>query len=130
MAGGCAWACPLARLQLTNALTRKFSEIPWIKKRLEMMEEKMNHSISYMKLATGLVSAMLAGWLFVACSQTAAPAPNIVQRVEGEQATPPPPSGFLGSDYSLLQPPSSGSVPGQKAMLAYTNPNANFSQYN
>jgi Protein of unknown function (DUF3313) len=95
-----------------------------------MREEKMNQKISYVKLATGVASAALAGWLFVACSQTAAPAPNLVQRVEGEQAAPPPATGFLGSDYSLLQPPSSGSVPGQKAMLAYINPNANFSQYN
>jgi hypothetical protein len=101
-----------------------------MKMRLERMEEKMNQKISSVKLATGLVSAMLAGWLFVACSQTAAPGPNIVQRVEGEQPAPPPATGFLGSDYSLLQPPSSGSVPGQKAMLAYVNPNANFSQYN
>jgi hypothetical protein len=89
----------------------------------------MNYRSSHMKVAAGLTSAILAGSLFAACSQTAAPGPNIVQRVEGENAAPPPPAGFLGSDYSLLQPPSSGSVPGQKAMLAYINPNANFSQY-
>jgi hypothetical protein len=71
---------------------------------------------------------MLAGWLFVACSQTAAAGPNIVQRVEGEQPAPPPPTGFLGKDYSLLQPASAN--PGQKAELAYTNPNANFASYN
>src|SRR5690348_10610958 len=94
------------------------------------MEEKMKYKSSYMKFATGLASVMLAGWLFAACSQTTAPGPNIVQRVEGENPAPPPPTGFLGSDYSLLQPPSSGSVPGQKAMLAYINANANFSQYN
>jgi hypothetical protein len=90
----------------------------------------MNQQSSHMKVAAGLISAILAGWLLAACSQTAAPGPNIVQRFEGENAAPPPPTGFLGSDYSLLQPPSSGSVPGQKAMLAYINPNANFSQYN
>jgi len=90
----------------------------------------MNYKTDYAKLATGLACAMLAGWLFVACSQTTAPGPNIVQRVEGEQPAPPPATGFLGSDYSLLQPPSSGSVPGQKALLAYISPNANFSQYN
>ena len=77
-----------------------------------------------------LRSAKHSAKSFAACSQTAAPGQNIVQRVEGEQPAPPPPTGFLGSDYSLLQPPSSGSVPGQKAMLAYINPNANFSQYN
>jgi hypothetical protein len=90
----------------------------------------MNSKSSYCKITAGLASAMLAGWLVAGCSQTSAPGPNIVQRVEGEQAAPPPSTGFLGNDYSLLQPPSSGSIPGQKAMLAYINPNANFSQYN
>jgi Protein of unknown function (DUF3313) len=94
------------------------------------MEQKMNYKTSFVKLAAGLCCAALAGWLIAACSQTAAPGQSIVQRVEGEQPAPPPATGFLGSDYSLLQPPSSGSVPGQKAMLAYINPNANFSQYN
>jgi Protein of unknown function (DUF3313) len=94
------------------------------------MEEKMNHNSRSIRVAAGLLSALLAGWLFAACSQTAAPGPSIVQRVEGEQPAAPPPTGFLGSDYSLLQPPSSSSVSGQKAMLAYINPNANFSQYN
>ena len=90
----------------------------------------MNQTMHRAKVMTGLCSALVVGWLLTACSQTAAPGPNIIQRAEGEQAAPPPPTGFLGSDYSLLQPPSSGSVPGQKAMLAYINPNANFSQYN
>jgi hypothetical protein len=39
----------------------------------------------------------------------------------------PPPSGFLGSDYSLLKPEIPDS--GQKAALAYTNMNANFTSY-
>jgi Protein of unknown function (DUF3313) len=91
------------------------------------MEEKVNHKSSYLKLATGLASAMLAGWLLVACSETTGAAPNIVQRVEGEAPAPPPPSGFLGGDYSLLQPAAAN--PGQKAALAYTNPNANFASY-
>ncbi len=90
----------------------------------------MSHTTTYVKVAAGLCSVALAGWLLAACSQSAAPGQNIVQRVEGEQAAPPPPSGFLGSDYSLLQTPSSGSVQGQKAMLAYINPSASFSQYN
>jgi hypothetical protein len=101
-----------------------------MKKSLKMMEEKMNYRRTSVKLATCLASATVAGLLFIACSQTAAPGPNIVQRVEGEQAAPPPPSGFLGSDYSLLQTPSSGSVAGQKAMLAYISSTATFSQYN
>jgi Protein of unknown function (DUF3313) len=92
------------------------------------MEEKMTHKSSYMKLASGLISVGLAGWLLAGCSQTAAPQPNIIQRAEGETVAPPPPSGFLGSDYSLLQPPAPGS--GQQAMLAYINPNANFASYN
>lgn len=80
------------------------------------------------KLASGLVSAMLAGLLVAGCSQTAAPEPNIIQRAQGETPAPPPPSGFLGSDYSLMTPPPEGS--GQKAMLVYTNMNANFTSYN
>ena len=89
----------------------------------------MNHKGSYVKLATGLASAVLAGWLLAGCSQTAAPGPNIVQRAEGETPAAPPPSGFLGSDYSLLQAPSSSGVPGQQAMLAYINANGNFASY-
>jgi hypothetical protein len=88
----------------------------------------MNHRGSSMKLATRFVSVMLAGCLLAGCSQTAAPEPNIIQRAQGETPAPPPPSGFLGSDYSLLQPGAPGS--GQEAMLAYTNPNANFASYN
>jgi len=87
----------------------------------------MNHKSSYLKLTTGLASAMLAGWLLVACSETTGAAPNAIQRAQGEAPAPPPPSGFLGSDYSLLQPASAN--PGQKAALAYTNPNANFASY-
>jgi len=68
----------------------------------------MNYDIRTIKLATGLVSVLLAGWLLAGCAQTAAPAPNIVQRVEGEKPAAPPPLGFLGSDYSLLQRGASG----------------------
>jgi hypothetical protein len=89
---------------------------------------KMNHQSRNMKLATGLLSVALAGWLLAGCSQTAAPAPNILQRAQGETPAPPPPSGFLGSDYSLLTPPDAGSD--QKAMLRYVAPNVNWSTYN
>jgi hypothetical protein len=75
-----------------------------------------------------LISALLAGLTITGCAATSAPAPNIIQRVQGETAAPPPPSGFLGSDFSLLTPPAEGS--GQKAMLAYTNMSANFTSYN
>jgi hypothetical protein len=87
----------------------------------------MNHRSRNVKLASGLLSAMFAGWLLAGCAQTAAPAPNIIQRVEGEKPAAPPPSGFLGSDYSLLQPGAAGSE--QQAMLAYTNTSANFTSY-
>jgi Protein of unknown function (DUF3313) len=90
----------------------------------------MNHKFSYVKIATGVASAILAAWLVAACSQTAGQSPNIVQRAQGETPATPPQSGFLGNDYSLLQPASSGSVPGQEALLAYVNPNGNFAQYN
>lgn len=78
----------------------------------------------------GAAAFAIAGVTISACSQTAGQSPNIVQRVEGETPAPPPQSGFLGSDYSLLQPASAGSVEGQKALLAYVNPNGNFAQYN
>lgn len=81
-----------------------------------------------MKSTTGLLSILLAGLLLVGCSQTAAPGPSIVERAKGETPTAPPPSGFLGSDYSLLQPGAPGS--GQEAMLAYTNTAATFGSYN
>jgi hypothetical protein len=77
-----------------------------------------------------LVTVIVAGWLLGSCSQTTGPSPNIIQRAEGETPAAPPQSGFLGSDYSLLQPAASGSVAGQQALLAYINLNGNFSQYN
>jgi hypothetical protein len=88
----------------------------------------MTHGRRTMRLAKGLLSATLAGWLVTGCAQTTAPSPNIIQRVQGETPAPPPPSGFLGSDYSLLTPPAEGSD--QKAMLRYLNPNATWSSYN
>jgi Protein of unknown function (DUF3313) len=84
-------------------------------------------SINRANALTVAVVAALYAVLLVGCSQTAAPAPDVVQRVEGETPAPPPPSGFLGSDYSLLKPGTPGA--GQQAMLAYINPNANFSSY-
>lgn len=58
------------------------------------------------KLDTGLMLALLAGFSLVGCSVTAAPEPSIIQRAHGEQPAPPPPTGFLGNDYSLLTPPA------------------------
>lgn len=88
-----------------------------------MIQERRN-----MKGATGLLFVLLAGLLLAGCSQTAAPEPNIIARVTGETPAPPPPTGFLGNDYSLLTPPAEGSD--QKAMLRYVNPNVNWGSYN
>jgi Protein of unknown function (DUF3313) len=88
----------------------------------------MNHKKKNMKLPTSLLSFMLAGWLLAGCSQTVTPSPNIFQRAQGETPARPPPSGFLGNDYSLLTPPAEGSD--QQAMLRYTNANTNWSNYN
>lgn len=79
------------------------------------------------KLLAGLTFATLLGSVLAGCSQTAAPEPSIIQRVQGETVAPPPPTGFLGSDYALLKPPAEGS--GQKAMLVYTDMSANFTSY-
>jgi hypothetical protein len=62
------------------------------------------------------------------CAQTTQESPNLIQRATGEAPAPPPSSGFLGSDYSLLQPAAEGSD--QTAMLRYLNPNANWASYN
>jgi hypothetical protein len=88
----------------------------------------MDHKSSSSKLTASLVSLALAGTLLAGCSQTAAPAPSVMQRVQGETPAPPPPTGFLGNDYSLLTPPAEGSD--QKAMLRYVNPNVNWGSYN
>src|ERR1700691_2765105 len=88
----------------------------------------MNHSRRNFGLVTGLASVILAGSLLAGCSQTAAPAPNLLQRAQGETPAPPAPSGFLGSDYSLLTPPAEGTD--QKAMLRYVNPSVTWSSYN
>jgi Protein of unknown function (DUF3313) len=87
----------------------------------------MNHTSKVAELAAVLTSVALAGWLLAGCSQTAAPAPNIIQRVQGETPAPPPPTGFLGNDYSLMAPPAAGSD--QKAMLRYVNPSVNWGSY-
>lgn len=82
---------------------------------------------NFSKLLVGITSATLLAALLGGCSQTTAPEPNLIQRAEGTAPATPPPSGFLGSDYSLLAPPAADS--GQKTMLVYTNPSANFSSY-
>src|SRR5258707_6886220 len=88
----------------------------------------MNHKSRNLKLASGLLSVILAGWLLSGCAQTVAPSPNIFQRAQGKTPTLTPPSGFLGNDYSLLRPTAEGS--GQQAMLQYTDANINRGSYN
>lgn len=78
-------------------------------------------------LLCGVVCPIALAALIAGCAPTAAPAPTIIQRVQGEKPAPPPPTGFLGSDYSLLKPAAEGSD--QKAMLAYTDTSANFGSY-
>ena len=91
------------------------------------MEEKLNRKSENIKAAANLLSLLLAAFLVAGCSQTAAPEPNIVQRAQGETPAPPPPNGFLGSEYSLMQPAGQGSD--QHAMLRYINPSASWSSY-
>ena len=83
---------------------------------------RIRNSVSSVLLAIAL------GGLIAGCAQTAAPGPSLEQRIEHEAPPPPPPTGFLGKDYSLLKAGAPGS--GQEAMLAFTNPSANFTSYN
>jgi len=94
----------------------------------EKIGDKMNPAKKNIKLATSLLSVMLAGWLLAGCSQTVAPSPNIFQRVQGETPAPPPTSDFFGNGHSLLTPPAKGSD--QQEMLRYSKANINWSTYN
>jgi hypothetical protein len=93
-----------------------------------IVETVMNQNTLPTKFLIGTISALLAALLLAGCAQTTAPEPNLIQRVQGETPAPPPPSGFLGNDYSLMSPPAPGSD--QQAMLRYVNPNVNWSSYN
>jgi hypothetical protein len=97
-------------------------------KEIQKQSRKMTQEKSNMKGATGLLFVLLIGLLLAGCSQTAAPEPNLIQRATGETPAAPPPTGFLGNDYSLLTPPAEKTD--QKAMLRYVNPNANWGSYN
>jgi hypothetical protein len=80
-----------------------------------------------LRASAGIVAALYVGLVMTGCASTTGSSPNIVQRAQGEAPAAPPPNGFLGNDYSLLQPAAAN--PGQKAALAYINPNANFTAY-
>jgi Protein of unknown function (DUF3313) len=95
---------------------------------LSKTEERKMRLTARIKEPLSAVAAIMLAVLVAGCSQTAAPSPNIVERAKGETPAVPPPSGFLGSDYSLLQPGAPGS--GQEAMLAYINSSANWGSYN
>src|SRR5277367_325194 len=87
----------------------------------------MKQEGKHTKIATGVLSVFLAGLILPGCAQTVAPGPDIIQRAQGETPAPPPPTGFLGIDYSLLTPPPAGSD--QQALLRYVSPNANWGSY-
>lgn len=89
---------------------------------------KMGYRNRINAFVLAIVLVALAGLGMSSCSVTAAPEPNIIQRAQGETPAPPPPTGFLGNDYSLLTPPAEGSD--QQAMLRYVNPSVSWSSYN
>jgi hypothetical protein len=71
-------------------------------------------------LAAGLtLTVLLSG-----CASTVQSQPSLIGKAMGEQAPVPAPTGFLGSDYSLLQPGKEG-----QALLLYVNPTVTWSNY-
>jgi|SRR5579871_2043960 Protein of unknown function (DUF3313) len=71
-------------------------------------------------IAAGLaLMALLSG-----CAATVQSQPSLIGKAMGEQAPVPAPTGFLGSDYSLLQPGKEG-----QALLIYINPTVTWSNY-
>jgi hypothetical protein len=70
-------------------------------------------------LAGALLSGAISG-----CASTVQSQPSVIERVSGEKPAPPAPTGFLGSDYSLLKPGKEG-----QAALVYINPNAQWTNY-
>lgn len=80
------------------------------------LSNKLNTSL--MILTAGL-AALLCG-----CSQTVQSQPSVIGKAMGEQAPVPAANGFLGSDYSLLQPGKEG-----QALLIYVNPAVTWSNY-
>ena len=62
---------------------------------------------------------------FSGCAKTVQSQPSELGKALGEQATMPAPTGFMGSDYSLLKPGKEG-----QALLVYINPTVTWSNYN
>jgi hypothetical protein len=72
----------------------------------------------------GLLAAALVAGLIAGCSETNRPAPNLIQRLEGEKPTVELPRGFFGKDERLLKPGKEG-----QAALVYINPHVQWSKY-
>jgi hypothetical protein len=82
--------------------------------------EKISVSRAVAAAAGLAVLVLLSG-----CAKTVQSEPSLIGKAMGEQAPVPPPSGFLGSDYSLMQPGKEG-----QALLLYINPTVTWSSYN
>jgi hypothetical protein len=123
---------PKVALRSYSGLTAKHAFLSgnverWLRDVAPKEDERNESRKNIERLTYGILCAVAFAALAAGCSQTAAPEPNVVQRVEGEKPAPPPPSGFLGKDYALLQPGAPGS--GQEAMLRYMAPSVQWSNY-
>jgi hypothetical protein len=83
------------------------------------------HTRTITRTALIIISGLVFGGFFSACSQTVPSEPSAVQQALGETATPPAPSGFLGNDSAKLAPGPQG-----KAALIYINSSAQWTKYN
>jgi hypothetical protein len=71
-----------------------------------------------------IVAILLCGALMSGCAPTVESKPAVMQQVQGGQPAPVI-SGFFGQDAALLQPGT-----GDQAAVVYTDPNAQWTQYN
>ena len=81
-------------------------------------------SSSYMVRMTFTLVGIAAMSLVTGCAQTVQSQPSAIEKAMGENPPLSAPAGFLGKDYSLLQPGKEG-----QAALIYVNPNARWGQY-
>ena len=77
------------------------------------------------KLNTSLIllTLAIAAWSS-GCAKTVQSEPSVLEKAMGEHAPVPAATGFLGSDYSLLQPGKEG-----QALLIYVNPTVKWNSY-
>jgi hypothetical protein len=80
-------------------------------------------SYSMMRISFALIGLAFVS-LAAGCAETVQSQPAAVEKSLGEPSSASAPAGFLGKDYSLLQPGKEG-----QAALIYLNPNARWSQY-